>query len=142
MPDEETREERNCGTCVHRNLRHCLSAERGAEDEGGGITKAVSVIPSPHSCEHWDASDAHRQAEALEGIEALLLVMAREMLPGVVEVPRNEPFGCVCGAGLTAPVDVDAVTCPGCSQEWELRDGSWHEVDGPAEAYGPEDGGE
>jgi hypothetical protein len=84
MSDEKTK---NCGSCVHAykaNAGALCGAIYRVEDRGEG-KHAASRSAGPHDCEHWQASDMHRVAEAMEVANELKM-----MELGLVPTPQQE----------------------------------------------------
>jgi hypothetical protein len=63
-----------------------------------------------------------RIAEALEGIELALMVLAGLWAPEGEGAEAGE-WDCVCGTRLRESLDVFETACPGCGQKY-LGDGS------------------
>ncbi len=116
MPEENetSQPDKHCATCVHwrpgRILGHCASEQRA------GPTSEIGEF-GPHDCDDWAASDAHRQAEALEGIELALMLVSGLWAPEDEE-PETVEWECTCGARLAESTDVESTACPACGAEY------------------------
>ncbi len=108
----DEREPTNCGSCVHQYQgEFCSHSALGA-----GRGDRVHCDAAPHDCEHWEASDRHRIALALEGVEVAMAAQA-----GLFDVHQEpEVWECTCGVTLTGPGRDEDVSCPNCDSTWSF----------------------
>jgi hypothetical protein len=90
--------DKNCGSCVHwinmNNSGVCYAADRLEQPPA-----YMAPVAGPHDCGHWLASDAHRQADALEFLAGMMaeqeLQAAEESAPAKPEAIKCESCGSV-----------------------------------------------
>ncbi len=120
-------EDRHCETCVYRRSNLCKCDHRilPPECELPGV-RAVDLMEGPHSCEHWQPSDQHRIALALE-----TLVEIQAMGAGLIDPPKDDSrpqqIACTCGSYFEVSSRDLAASCPYCKQAYVGDgEGSWN----------------
>jgi DNA-directed RNA polymerase subunit RPC12/RpoP len=122
MSEQQTTEAVNCGECSFRHIANgesvCWANERIFAIESG-----------LHDCEHFSPSPAARTAEALEGIEVALMVLAG-IWQSQASDAHTDFWECLCGVTLGQSRDETKAQCPNCGAEF-IGDGSgkWIEAE-------------